>query len=182
MSNVVTDANFPDERQRDLLDDLLSHGILFPPDFKDQIREWILEGMKNLPFTQILGSQLLVGKASGNINPLGTGFNAITSGSYASYTSPIKVLGIPKGTYMVWYGGLMQGAASTDFHNLSINGTPLSDDYAMSENKNTTGEVRMAILDLPLDTNTIEFVGKSPNVPSDGLFTAFIAYMRLAGA
>ena len=118
------------------LDNVLSHGIIFPQQFKDRVAGWILDALRTMPRSQFPGLQLLGVRSAGHMGSSGLQF-----GPDAGYdsASPAKVVsGLADGNYVVWLCASPTCAADTLYVGISVNGESPSDTYALAGRQ--TGE------------------------------------------
>lgn len=168
-----------DPRDQALQKLLLENGILFPPEFKQRVRELILQGMKNVPYDQILGAQLLRGKATPDFGD--DGVSGDTGGVWVSCSPVHDIGGLADGRYLIMFGGTLGGAGSAGmFAGVAINGTDPDDDEAMFASFATTSAGQMLFKTLDNDdNNTVEIKVKGSNASSAGLTSSWIAVLRL---
>lgn len=167
-----------DPRDHALQQLLLENGILFPPEFKQRVRDLILGGMKNVPYQQILGAQLLRGKATPDFGDDGVGGD--TGNVYVSCSPVHDINGLADGRYLIMFGGTLGGASGGMFAGVSINGSTPDDNEAMFAEFATTSAGQMLFKTLSNNNNNaVEIKVKGGNASSAGLTSSWLAVLRL---
>ncbi len=149
------------EKEVDQLHRLISTPIFFPKEFKTWITDFVATNIPMIPFSQVFGSKLNVGKSAVFIAPREA---PVSPGSYGELTTEgPKITGIVKGSYLIFFGATEDGG----FPNMapSINADTPSDNESIRGQGNAfpghSGS-RAVKKTLPLESNnTVEMLYKN---------------------
>lgn len=155
------------EKNVDFLDFALSHGLIFPGDFKDRLKERVLKGLQGISYKSVPGMQALRGKTGIQFSGTAAAWSATNSGyehfsqstvgSHTDYT----MTEIADGRYLIFFEALIGGSAG--YVGLSVNGSAPSDAEAIrSIGGPFSNSVMVVTKDLTNDdNNTLELLGKT---------------------
>ncbi len=149
------------EEELDRLERLLSVPIFFPKEFKTWVTDFAATNIPMIPFSQVFGSKLNVGRSA----PFILAREApVSPGSYGELTTEgPKITNIVKGEYLIFFGATEDGG----FPNMapSINGGTPSDNESLKGKANPFpgfAGSRAVKKTLPLESNnTVEMLYKN---------------------
>jgi len=171
-----------------LLDLALSHGLIFPEEFRDRVRDAILGGLRNVNYKSVPGIGAIRGKKLLQINGTVGSWNAVTAGWEHCSQSDIGVhtdviaSGIADGKYLIlWAIQVSCGASPGGRAGLSINGdTPIDGESLHSINSTVTFSRCHVRTLVNSDNNTIEVMAKNDVAAAMTLDLPSITLIKIA--
>ncbi len=174
-------------KDAETLDQMLTHGLIFPDAFKDRIRDAILDGLRGVNYKNVPGLNPLRGRKLFQWSGTVGGFTGLSPGSPAwahlsqstigggPYVDRI-VTGIADGKYMILWGSQISCGGSPGARiGLSINGDTPVDTQSLQAISSSSTRARMMVRTLKnSDNNSIEFM-----VRNDIASSAFFDYPQI---
>jgi len=174
-------------KDREVLDLVLSHGLIFPEQFKGRLRDAILAGLRNVNYKNVPGINALRGRKLFQWSGTVGGFTGLSPGSPGwahlsqstigggPYVDRI-VTGIADGKYMILWGSQISASGSPGARiGLSINGDTPIDQESLQAISSTSTRARMMVRTLKnSDNNSIEFM-----VRNDVAASSFFDYPQI---
>jgi len=169
---------FTDTDQK-LLDLSLSHGLVFPDEFKGRLRDAILSGLRNVNYKNVPGIGAIRGRklvqwsgTYGDYNFNTGGYVSIAASAPIAKSAQIFT-GIADGKYLIFYDSQISG--SNAWLGLSINGdTPVDADSLNCKGSAQTFARCLFRTLKNSDNNTIEVMCKNL-----GAGTTFLDYLQI---
>lgn len=153
------------DKDGQLLDLALSHGLIFPQAFKDRVRDAILDGLRNVNYKNIPGMGVIRGKKflqlSGTVGVFSNSSGGVwehMSQSDIGTHADVIIRGIADGKYLIlWSVQISVGASPGGQVGLSINGaTPATPATLQSHSSNLTFARAFVATLKNSDNNSIE--------------------------
>ncbi len=138
-------ASFPDEATRTEMEQLLSHPLHFPEEFKRWMGDFISTNIPMIPFSHIFGAKINIARSGDYIS---TSETKATTGYGDLPTVGPQITGLADGKYLIAFGIKARQSAS-----LSYNGSAPSDDDAINANESNPNGGRMIIKTLASNNN-----------------------------
>ena len=141
-------ASFPDEATRVEMEQLLSHPLHFPEEFKRWMGDFITTNIPMIPFSHIFGAKVNIARSGDYVATLET----IPAGTWVDCaTVGPQITGLADGKYIIAFGHKSRGDCS-----LSYNGSTPLDDEGIFANESGPNSGRMVMKTLKNnDNNTI---------------------------